>query len=180
MAPAVKADGSCAESVTPPCVGRERELAALTRALAEPPAVVMVEGEAGIGKSRLVRELLATPSMVGRPALVAPCPPFREVHTLGPVIDAVREAVGAVPGPGLSGLAGTLRPFFPEWSAHLPLAPEPLAEARAARHRLFRALAELIDRLDVAVVVVDDAHWADDATTEFLLFLAARAGPDPA
>ena len=42
----------------PAFTGRQEELAALGRALAGPPAVVLVEGEAGIGKSRLVREFL--------------------------------------------------------------------------------------------------------------------------
>jgi hypothetical protein len=47
-----------------------------------------------------------------------------------------------------------------------------MADAGAARHRLFRALLELIERLSVAVVVVEDAHWADTATLEWLLVLA--------
>src|SRR5690349_18918927 len=42
----------------PAFTGRQHELAALGRTLAGPPAVVLVEGEAGIGKSRLVREFL--------------------------------------------------------------------------------------------------------------------------
>ena len=46
----------------PEFMGRERELAALSEVLAAPSAVVLVEGEAGIGKTRLVREFLATPA----------------------------------------------------------------------------------------------------------------------
>jgi hypothetical protein len=45
----------------PGFVGCERELAELTRALAGPPAVVLVEGEARIGKTRLISEFLASP-----------------------------------------------------------------------------------------------------------------------
>ena len=41
----------------PGLVGRERELAALRAALSDPPAVVLIEGEAGIGKTRLADEL---------------------------------------------------------------------------------------------------------------------------
>ncbi|MGI5269045.1 ATP-binding protein [Nonomuraea sp. CA-218870] len=155
----------------PAFVGRESELAACRRALAGDPAIVLVEGEAGVGKSRLLRELLST-----RPdrCLVAFCPPFREPYTLGPVVDAVRQAVGSVAGLGLSALAGALRPLFPEWADELPPAPEPSEDARAARHLLFRALDEALDRLRVSVLAVEDAHWADEATLEFLLFLAAR------
>ncbi|MBO0882107.1 MAG: AAA family ATPase, partial [Mycobacterium sp.] len=47
------------EITAPGFVGRDGELAALRTVLGKPPAVVLVEGEAGIGKTRLVREFLA-------------------------------------------------------------------------------------------------------------------------
>jgi DNA-binding CsgD family transcriptional regulator/tetratricopeptide (TPR) repeat protein len=150
-------------------VGREREVAALRQALSSPPAVVLVEAEPGAGKSRLVREFLATPDQRRRRVLVAVCPPFREALTLGPIVDAVRLARTGVVGLPLSGLAGALRPLLPEWAADLPEPPEPLADTRAARHRLFRALAELVGALGVTGLVVEDVHWADPVTLEFLL-----------
>lgn len=159
---------------TPSFVARERELAALQNALALPPAVVLVEGEAGIGKSRLLQEFLASPGGCQHKALVVCCPPFRWPHTLGPVVDGVRAAAdGGVARLGLSDLAGALRPLFPEWAADLPPAPEPLGDATADRHRLFRALAELLSHLAVGLLVTEDAHCADDATLEFLLFLTS-------
>lgn len=154
-------------------VGRDRELATLAGALARPPAVVLVEGEAGIGKSRLLQELLATGD---HRALLAVCSPPRESLTLAPIVDAVRRSRESVAGLRLSELAGALRPLFPEWAADLPPAPEPLPDAGAARHRLLRALVELIGCLDRSVLVVEDVHWADPATVEFLLLLHA-AGP---
>jgi DNA-binding CsgD family transcriptional regulator len=157
--------------IAPEFVGRDQEVAALASALAHPPAVVLIEGEAGIGKSRLVKEYLAA---VGGSALVAWCPPFRRPHTLGPVADAVRQATGDVRGLGLTAVAGALRPLFPEWAGDLPSAPEPAEDGTAARHRVFRALAELIGGLGLDLLVLEDAHWADDATLEFLLFLASR------
>jgi DNA-binding CsgD family transcriptional regulator/tetratricopeptide (TPR) repeat protein len=158
---------------TPDFVGRGGELATLRAVLATPHTVVLVEGEAGIGKSRLVREYLASAESC---VLVAGCPPFRQPQTLGPVADAVRQVAGEVSGLGLSGLAGALRPLFPEWAADLPPAPEPAEDATAARYRLFAALAEVIDSLGVSLLVLEDAHWADEATVEFLLFLASRPG----
>jgi hypothetical protein len=160
----------------PRFVGRDDELRRVADALRRSPAVVLVEGEAGIGKSRLVREALAVAGAGGPRWLIAACPPFREGLTLGPIVDAARQAVpgGAGVGElGLSALAGTLRPLFPEWADTLPPAPEPLADAGAARHRLMRAFAELLDRLGIGILVVEDIHWADEATLEFLLFLAS-------
>jgi DNA-binding CsgD family transcriptional regulator/tetratricopeptide (TPR) repeat protein len=157
----------------PGFVGREQELVALDHALANGPAVVLIEGEAGIGKSALLREYF-TASGAGEQALVAGCPPFRQPHTLGSVADAVRQATDGVSGLSLSALAGALRPLFPEWGGELPAIPEAAQDPTAARHRLFGALAELVGRLQVTLLAVEDAQWADEATIEFLLFLAAQ------
>ena len=161
----------------PRFVGRDDELRCVADALGRSPAVVLVEGEAGIGKSRLVREALAVAGAGGSRWLIAVCPPFREGLTLGPIVDAARQAVPSgvtVREFGLSPLAGALRPLFPEWADCLPAAPEPLADAGAARHRLMRAFAELLDSLGIGTLVVEDIHWADEATLEFLLLLATR------
>ncbi|MEU0374129.1 AAA family ATPase [Streptomyces sp. NPDC006283] len=162
----------------PQFVGRDREVAALGGALGQPPAVVLIDGEAGIGKTRLLREVLVPQAERGRRVLVGACPDLRVPYTLGAVVDAVRDGVGSVSGLRLSGLGGALRPLFPEWAADLPEAPEPLEDATAARHRLFRAFLEVLSRLDVAVLAVEDVHWADEATLEFLLFLVSRR-PQP-
>ncbi|MEV0842334.1 AAA family ATPase [Actinocatenispora sera] len=156
----------------PRFVGRQRDLATVRDALAQSPAVVLIEGEAGIGKSRLLREVLAT---TPGPALVGGCPPFRAPYTLGPVVDAVRPAADDVAALGLSSLAGALRQLFPEWAEALPPALEPAEDASAARHRLFRALVEVMQAVEATVLVVEDVHWADEATLEFLLFLVSQA-----
>ncbi|WP_285688634.1 LuxR family transcriptional regulator [Actinoplanes sp. NBRC 103695] len=164
----------------PRFTGRDREVLAITQALAEAPAAVLVEGEAGMGKSRLVRELLAATSPPESDRiLVGTCPPFRQPFTLGPVVEALTSTVDRVDELGLSPLGGALRPLFPEWTAGLPPALEPLTEPAAARHRLFRAVAEVLERLDLQVLVLEDVHWADEATLEFLLFLTARRAPKP-
>jgi DNA-binding CsgD family transcriptional regulator len=168
-----------AEISAPAFVGREREVDSLRRALVRPPAVVLVEGEPGAGKSRLVQEFLASPDGRRHRMLVAVCPPFREALTLGPIVDAVRQYRDGVAGLRLSALTGALRPLLPEWAADLPPSPEPLEDTKAARHRLFRALAELVGALDVTGLVVEDVHWADPVSVEFLLFLAAYQSPSP-
>ncbi|WP_194893186.1 ATP-binding protein [Catenulispora pinisilvae] len=176
----------------PRFIGRDGELDALRSALTSGTAVVLIEGEAGIGKSRLLAEFLDTTQILetmqtgttqtgttqtggaSSRTLVAVCPPFRRPHTLGALVDALRQSTDKVGGLGLSPLAGALRPLFPEWAAELPAAPEPVEDATAVRHRLFGALCELLDRTGVAVLAVEDAHCADEATLEFLLFLCAR------
>jgi DNA-binding CsgD family transcriptional regulator/tetratricopeptide (TPR) repeat protein len=162
------------EISTPAFVGREREVAVLRNALSRPPAVVLVEAESGGGKSRLMQEFLATADSSMRRTLVAVCPPFREALTLGPVVDAIRRSHDDVSGLCLSALAGALRPLFPEWAEALPPSPAPLDDAKAARHRLFRALAELVSAAEITGLVVEDVHWADGITLEFLLYLASH------
>lgn len=166
-----------AEIGSPRFVGRDAELRYVTHALNRLPALILIEGEAGMGKSRLVREALASLGAKGPRPLVAVCPPLREALTLGPIVDAAWQAapgVEALRGLGLSPLAGALRPLFPEWAAALPAAPPLLDDTGAAKHRLIRAFAELLDRLRIEVLVVEDVHWADEATLEFLVFLATR------
>jgi DNA-binding CsgD family transcriptional regulator/tetratricopeptide (TPR) repeat protein len=137
--------------------------------------VVLVDGEAGIGKTRLVAEYLARRPDIGSHALVACCPPLRTPQTLAPVADAARLAApGGIRNLGLSALAGALRPLFPEWSGHLPPALEPAEDASAARYRLFCAFAELLRRLQISLLVVEDVQWADETTVEFLLYLTSR------
>jgi DNA-binding CsgD family transcriptional regulator len=179
VSPSRGADRSDAPSPlisAPGFVGRERELAELRAALDRRPAIVLVEGEAGIGKSRLLQEWLSAERALT--ALVSACPPLRESLTLGPIVDAFRGIEQLVAGLRLTDLAGALRPLFPEWSAQLPPALEPVDDAKAARHRLFRALYELLRALGVDVLVLEDAHWADEVTLEFLLFLMSRQPSD--
>lgn len=131
-------------------VGRGTELRRVVGALTRSPALVLVEGEAGIGKSRLVREALAAVGSEYAQPLIALCPPFRTGLTLGPIVDTIMDAVpdsARIAELGLSPSAGALRPLFPEWAEILPPPPERALDAGAARHRLVRAFAELLGLL---------------------------------
>jgi DNA-binding CsgD family transcriptional regulator/tetratricopeptide (TPR) repeat protein len=141
-------------------------------ALERPPALVLVEGEAGIGKTRLIQECLQSGWLSDRTALIAARPPLPESFPLGPVVDGLRRPRECVGDLELTPLGGALRPLFPEWAADLPPPLEPLEDPQATRHRVYRALDELIDRLGIRMLIVEDAHWADPATLEWLL----RAG----
>lgn len=155
---------------TPTLVGREAELALFVDAVVSPGRLVIVEGEAGIGKSRLIAEALrVTPDV---PALIGRCQPVRNPFPLGPVIDALRT-VPALDAEGLSPVVGALRPLLPELSHMLPPTPEPLSEPGAKRHRLFRAIFELLRSAPRCTLVIEDLHWADEVTIEFLHMAAA-------
>ncbi|MFF3379497.1 LuxR C-terminal-related transcriptional regulator [Streptomyces sp. NPDC002680] len=181
---------SYAPRPAPEFVGREAELLAVCEALGNGPALVVVEGEAGIGKTRLVREAVAravgreaagrevAARAVGREAVIATCPPLPEPFTLGAVVDGIRRRVPSPPaGLELSPLAGALRPLFPDWADRLPPPLDVLDDPHETRHRILSALTELLGRLDIGVLVVEDAHWADTATLEWLLTLTAAGRP---
>jgi DNA-binding CsgD family transcriptional regulator len=160
---------------SPRITGRDTDLARVIEAMSRAPSLLLVEGEAGIGKSRLVLDALASEPVRGKRSLVAVCPSFIQASTLGPIVDMLRRVCDGVAELGLSPLAGALRPFFPEWVEDLPPVPEPLSSPGAVRHRLIRASAELLEHLGTDVLVVEDVHWADEATLDFLLFLVSQA-----
>ncbi|MCP2341181.1 ATP-binding protein [Actinomadura rupiterrae] len=164
--------------VSPLLVGRDEEMARLVAAVCRAPAVVVVTGEAGIGKTRLVAEMAASPELSGRRMLMGTCRRIREPFPLGPIVEALRDTGPALAGAGLSRVAGALRPLLPELEDVLPPAPQPLGDRLAERHRIFRGLAEAVGALGSAVLVVEDAHWADAQTLEFLDYLLS--GPPPA
>ncbi|MFB4285383.1 AAA family ATPase [Nonomuraea sp. MTCD27] len=163
-------------AVSPLFVGRARELAALGDALARARAgvssTVLVGGEAGVGKTRLVNEftghragdalvLVGGCLELGTEGL--PFAPFTAVLR-GLVRELGRDGVAAlVPG----GNAGGLGRLLPEFG-------EPGKEGAEARARLFEQVLGLLERLAEerpVVLIVEDAHWADRSTRDLLTFL---------
>ncbi|MFF7586196.1 AAA family ATPase [Kitasatospora purpeofusca] len=178
-------------------VGRVGELARLTDALARPPAVLLVEGEAGSGKSRLVAEAVRalgaaagsgtpqdrTPPAPGataprRPVLLGRCHPLREPEPFGPVVDALRDAAALLPPPSeLPPSTGALRLVLPDLAARLPAAPPDGGTLLSARRLLAQGVRALLTALDAPVLVVEDLQWADDATLDLLVRLARDLPP---
>ncbi|MBX6385972.1 MAG: AAA family ATPase [Microbispora sp.] len=159
----------------PPLVGRATELRTLIDAVTRPPAVVLVEGEAGIGKTRLVRTALDRLPSGDRAVLLGYCHQIREPFPYGPVFEALRDIGGRLPAAHrLNPVIGALRGHLPELAAALPPSPQPLDDPRAERHRVFRAIRALLAAVGPAVLVVEDLHWADDGTLDLLRFLAGQ------
>jgi len=161
---------------SPAPVGREAQLRTLIGAVTSPPAVVLVQGEAGIGKTRLVRAAIEHLGESRSTVLLGHCHQIREPFPYGPVFDALRHAAGALPAlDRLSPVTGALRGYLPELDGRLPPAPTPpLDDPRAERHRLFRAVHALLAAAAPVVLVVEDLHWADDGTRDLLRFLTDR------
>lgn len=165
--------------VSPVLIGRAAELNQLRAAVRQPPAIVLVEGEAGIGKSRLIRDWLAEPALAATTQLLGHCSPLREPLPFGPVIDALTGAVDALPDrEQLSPVTGALRPLLPELADRLPAALPPLGSRRHERHRVFRGIRDLLTSLGPAVLVLEDLHWIDAGTQELLRFLTDRPPPE--
>jgi ATP/maltotriose-dependent transcriptional regulator MalT len=171
---------------SPVLVGRDAEVAqlraALERAAAGRPAIVVVAGEAGVGKTRLVAELLGAVGEVGAVALSGGCLDVGDgVLAYAPMVEALRPLVGML-DPGeldrvLGGARGELARLVPE------LGPQPVGEQAAplAPTRLFELLLGVLHRLaerGPVLLVVEDLHWADQSTRDLLGFLVRnlRAG----
>lgn len=161
------------ESGPPPSglIGRDHELGVLLEAGNAAPALILIEGEAGIGKSALVGELAGHPSLRDARILVGHCQRMREPFPLGPVVEGLCALGTKPPVQPLGAVVGALRPLLPEIADALPPQPAALGDARAERHRIFRALRELFAALGPTVCVLEDLHWADESTLEFVWFL---------
>ncbi|WP_042429057.1 ATP-binding protein [Streptacidiphilus anmyonensis] len=160
-------------------VGRDEELAALVAALSARPAIVLLRGEAGIGKSRLVAEALAVLSRAGVGTLVGVCHPLREPLPFGPVIDALSR-IGPVlrPGAHIGAAAGALAPWLPDLADRLPAPPDEPTGTEGRPHAACRGTQMLLSAAAPVVIVIEDLHWADDATRELLLLLAGSLPDD--
>lgn len=162
------------QSVSSPWVGRDAEFALLRDMATTTPSLALVEGEAGVGKTRLVGEVLADREVAEQRHLVGHCPQMHDPFVLGPVVEALDTRELTRYAPRLSPVTGVLRPLLPEVADALPEQPPTSEDARLERHRIFRALREILGLLTPAVLVLEDVHWADEATVEFVEFLCGE------
>lgn len=162
---------------SPALVRRSWELSQLASAVRAAPAVVVVEGEAGIGKTWLVTEVRDRLAAHRRFA-TGWCRSIRGAVSAGTRIEAVRGLGDRLGPSGLSPVAGALRPLLPELATMLPALPPDLDDRVAERHRVFRALVEVLAAVGPAVLVLEDVHWADEQTVDFVSYLLGAPPPD--
>jgi DNA-binding CsgD family transcriptional regulator/tetratricopeptide (TPR) repeat protein len=108
--------------------------------------LVLVEGEAGVGKSALLEQF--THDLPGSRLLSGACDGMFTPRPLGPLFDIAQQVHGRL---------------------------QSLCRAEASREQLFGALfAELCEPGPLRVMLIEDVHWADEATLDMLGFLARR------
>jgi DNA-binding CsgD family transcriptional regulator/tetratricopeptide (TPR) repeat protein len=170
--------------MSPRLIGREAEMAVLGRALddaAGTSAVVLLAGEAGVGKSRLVTELGDQASRRGFQVCIGHCvelgeqiwplAPLREI-VAGLVADLDATSLGEVLGSARTVL-GALVPDVEDRPADgPPAAGEPIGELAVG---LFRRLA----RRAPLLLVIEDLHWADHTTRDLFSLLAGVGRVQP-
>ncbi|MFJ4951635.1 AAA family ATPase [Streptomyces sp. NPDC088760] len=171
-------------SVSPVFVGRTDELGtlndALARAAAAEPQALLLGGEAGVGKTRLVEEFATAAARLTAVVAVGGCVeigadglPFAPFST---ALRALRDALPEEFAAAAAGQEEELARLLPD-----------LGEAGAGRHdeqgmaRLFELTARLLERVaaeHTVVLVLEDLHWADASTRHLLayLFRTLRAG----
>jgi DNA-binding CsgD family transcriptional regulator/tetratricopeptide (TPR) repeat protein len=165
-------------------VGREDELSRLLAAVTGGAQLVLVVGDAGVGKTRFVGEGMARAAAAGIVMVRGECLPLAETLPLLPVTAALAE-LARMDGGKLVEAALAITPEYvrEEVGRLLPgLGPGgmPGRESRDEgwqRQRLFSALAEVLDAVAGAAgrgagLVAEDVHWADSATLDLLTFLS--------
>ncbi len=173
--------------VCPRQIGRDDQLAAL-RQVAERVATgsgqtVLVAGEAGIGKSRLVREFGERLGREGWVVQQGTCFERDRLLPYAPFLYALHALLTTLPPAEVERCLG---PALPDLARLLPELGLPQAEMASApeeeKRRIFYALGGVVPRLAARhplLLVIEDLHWADDTSLELLAVLARRVPREP-
>jgi DNA-binding SARP family transcriptional activator len=176
------------EVMVPPLVGREHEWTALQAAYqtaGDRGCLVVIEGEAGVGKSALAAAFAEAQARQGAPLLTAVGYPGEATLAYAPLSMLFQRAAAeptlharlAALDPTILAEVGRLQPALLAWtSAGLAPPPDPLA----AQTRFFAGLAQAIFALlagdPPGILLLDDIHCADSATLDWLTYFARRLG----
>jgi DNA-binding CsgD family transcriptional regulator len=163
-------------------IGRTAELAeleaAMTDAAAGRPSLVFVAGESGVGKTRILDEAARRAKSAGGRLLSGDCVELGEGELpYAPIVAALRP-LARDGDPALDALPDGARAELTRLLPGLGLPSIPPVESEdvgAAQSRLFEALISLLDELgsdNGVVLMIEDLHWADRSTRNFLTFLA--------
>ncbi len=167
-----------------PFVGRTVEIGALVALMPSAAAaqrrVVLVSGEAGSGKSRLVGEVARALAAEGALVLYGACDAVVKTP-YGPFVEALDRLVGVLesgpdPAQALGPGGGELARLLPDLPARIAGLSAPVeADPDTVRHRLHTAVSGLLARAGAErplLLVLEDGHWADAGTLLLLRHLA--------
>ncbi|MDB5448206.1 MAG: adenylate cyclase / guanylate cyclase, partial [Phenylobacterium sp.] len=164
-------------------VGRDAEEAELANLLNQAGAgdarLVFVTGEAGLGKSALAARVVQNAAAAGATAVIGRClPSHAETDAYYPVLDILMQLEGVH-----DDFAAMISKIAPAWAAQLPVLTGRTAGGPGQNlvgvtaHRMSRelcALLEIVAKQQPLVLVVEDLHWADQATLDLLRAIANR------
>ena len=171
--------------VSPVFVGRaaglDRVAGVLRQAALGEPAVVLVAGEGGVGKSRFVAELLARRAPPGARVLAGQCSGFAPGSLpYAPIAGALRQLLrSSEEEEDLLGEVGqAVGLLLPELTAADGIAGEG-GRAALDQGRMFAQLEAVLDKVSASaplLLVIEDLHWADRSSLEFLAYLCYGLG----
>jgi DNA-binding CsgD family transcriptional regulator/tetratricopeptide (TPR) repeat protein len=166
--------------VCPISVGREAPVRQLVERLEWAAGgrgtVLLLGGDAGVGKSRTARELKREATMRGVRVIEGRCSSAESSVPYAPLMDALRFRISRGEGTAIAEMLGPLREMLE------PLFPQLKGGPRTDVHRTpepFELIYGMFARMvadDPLLLILEDIHWADQTTLELLHQLAHRAG----
>jgi len=186
--PAIQTEADESGPALPAFHGRETELDALFslwhRVLGQEGKIALVVGDPGIGKSRLIGELLRVAELEGATVLAGKSYELEDGLLFGALVDVMAQAI---PSPGFAAVSDIwlseltrLLPELVELYPRLDIGGD--VSTGPGRRRFHEAVAQIFEALAYeapVVCVLDDLHWADDATLELVHYLVRRLCASP-
>jgi tetratricopeptide (TPR) repeat protein/transcriptional regulator with XRE-family HTH domain len=183
-------ENACAAPETSPFVGRGNEYGLLVGLLARLTAgsghVVLLEGEPGIGKSRLMHEVALYSGSRGLRTFSTNCYEIERAMAYQPVIDLATRALEHASVQTLGKLSAVslaeIAALVPAVAERVPVQGLSADFPQARQARLFQAIVQLFEVAADGrqlVVMIDDIQWADDASAQFIHYFARQAASRP-
>jgi DNA-binding SARP family transcriptional activator len=175
-----------------PLIGRDSEWAKLQQiysTIRQDGRLAVLEGEAGIGKTRLANDFIAQTHLAGAGTISATCYPGESNLALAPFVEGLSHAIDQPArgdwqesiSPAWLGEAARLLPVLSRLRPDLPQTP--YSESPGAQTRFFEGLRQVIRAVcgtqPPGVLFLDDIQWADETSLDLLGYLVRRLPANP-